>query len=113
LSLIGVNISALIAGAGVGGIAAALASKDMLANLFGSLSLIFGKFFEISDRIRIKTFEGTVEEISLGYTRLTAADGHTIFVPNKFLTAEPIENLTNGHKEADAKKPANKKSSKK
>lgn len=72
----------------------ALASKEVASNLFGSLSLIFGKFFKISDRIRIKGFEGTVEEITLSHTRLTDKGGHTVYVPNKYLTAEPIENLS-------------------
>ncbi len=94
LSTLGVNVSALLTGAGIGGLAFALASKEIASNLFGSLSLIFGKFFKISDRIRIKGFEGTVEEITLSHTRLTDKSGHTVFVPNKFLTAEPIENLS-------------------
>lgn len=72
----------------------ALASKELASNLFGSLSLIFGHFFKIHDRIRIKGFEGTVEEITLSYTRITDKNGHTVFMPNKYLTAEPIENLS-------------------
>lgn len=94
LSLIGVNVSALLTGAGIGGLVFALASKELASNLFGSLSLIFGHFFKIHDRIRIKGFEGTVEEITLSYTRITDKNGHTVFMPNKYLTAEPIENLT-------------------
>lgn len=72
----------------------AIASKEIVSNLFGSLSLIFGHFFKIHDRIKIKGFEGTVEEITLSYTRLTDKNGHTVFMPNKYLTAEPIENLS-------------------
>lgn len=94
LSLAGVNVSALLTGAGIGGLVFALASKELASNLFGSLSLIFGNFFKIHDRIRIKGYEGTVEEITLSYTRLTDKNGQTVFMPNKYLTAEPVENLT-------------------
>lgn len=78
----------------MGGLVLAFASKELASNLFGSLSLIFGNFFKIHDRIRIKGFEGTVEEITLSYTRLTDKNGQTVFMPNKYLTAEPVENLT-------------------
>lgn len=94
LSLAGINVSALLTGAGIGGLVFALASKELASNLFGSLSLIFGHFFKIQDRIRIKGFEGTVEEITLSYTRLTDKNGQTVFMPNKYLTAEPLENLS-------------------
>lgn len=90
----GINVNALITGAGIGGLVFALASKEFASNLFGSLSLIFGNFFKIQDRIRIKGFEGIVEEITLSYTRITDKNGHVVFMPNKFLIAEPVENLS-------------------
>ncbi len=102
LSIFGVNVSTLLTGAGIGGLVFALASKEFASNLFGSLSLIFGNFFKIHDRIRVKGFEGTVEEITLSYTRLTDKNGHSVFMPNKYLNAEPVENLSqNQFKTAD------------
>lgn len=81
-------------GAGVGGVLFALASKDFISNLFGSLSLIFSKNFKIGDIIRVKGFEGTVEEISLSHTRLMDKKGTVIFMPNKLIISETVENLS-------------------
>lgn len=57
LGILGVNINALITGAGLGGILFALASKDFISNLFGSLSLIFSHNFKIGDTIKVKGYE--------------------------------------------------------
>lgn len=57
LGALGINIAALITGAGIGGVMFALASKEFIANLFGSLSLIFSKNFKIRDTIRVKGYE--------------------------------------------------------
>ncbi|MDD5197610.1 MAG: mechanosensitive ion channel [Candidatus Gracilibacteria bacterium] len=94
LGAIGVNLGALITGAGIGGVLFALASKEFISNLFGSLSLIFSKNFKIGDTIKVKTFEGTVEEISLSYTRLVDRKGTVIFMPNKLIVSETVENLS-------------------
>ncbi|HBB27487.1 TPA: hypothetical protein DCZ36_03260 [Candidatus Gracilibacteria bacterium] len=94
LGTLGVNIGALITGAGVGGVLFALASKEFISNLFGSLSLIFSKNFKIGDTIKVKTFTGTVEEISLSYTRLVDRKGTVIFMPNKLVISETVENLS-------------------
>jgi MscS family membrane protein len=72
----------------------ALASKDFISNLFGSLSLIFSKNFKIGDTIRVKGFEGTVEEISLSHTRIIDKKGTVIFMPNKLIISETVENLS-------------------
>jgi len=57
LGALGVNLSALITGAGIGGVMFALASKEFIANLFGSLSLIFSHNFKIGDTIKVKGYE--------------------------------------------------------
>jgi len=57
LGTIGVNIGALITGAGIGGVLFALASKEFISNLFGSLSLIFSHNFKIGDTIKVKGYE--------------------------------------------------------
>ena len=59
LGALGINIAALVTGAGIGGVMFALASKEFIANLFGSLSLIFSKNFKIGDTIKVKGYEGS------------------------------------------------------
>ncbi len=94
LTLLKVNVSALIAGAGVSGIAIAFAGKDYAANLIGSINLIFSKSFKIGDLIKVKGYEGTVEEVTLTLTRLIDKNGSVIFMPNKLIVSETIENLS-------------------
>ncbi|MDD2565801.1 MAG: mechanosensitive ion channel [Candidatus Gracilibacteria bacterium] len=96
INLLGFNITTILTGAGIGGIVLALAGKEVASNLFGSLSLIFSKKFKPGDIIRIKGLEGTVEEITLTYTRLTDTKGVIVYVPNKNITTENIENLSQG-----------------
>lgn len=94
LGALGINIAALITGAGIGGVLFALASKEFISNLFGSLSLIFSKNFKIGDTIKVKGYEGIVDEISLSYTRLVDKKGTVIFMPNKLIISETVENLS-------------------
>ncbi len=94
LGALGINIAALVTGAGIGGVMFALASKEFIANLFGSLSLIFSKNFKIGDTIKVKGYEGVVDEISLSYTRLIDKRGTVIFMPNKLIISETVENLS-------------------
>lgn len=94
LTLLKINVSALLTGAGVSGIMLAFAGKDYAANLIGSLNLIFSHSFKIGDVIRVKGYEGTVEEITLTLTRLTDKVGATVFMPNKLIVSETIENLS-------------------
>lgn len=94
LTLLKINVSALLTGAGVSGIAIAFAGKDYAANLIGSVSLIFSKSFKIGDTIRVKGYEGAVEEVTLTLTRLIDKNGAVIFMPNKLIVSETIENLS-------------------
>ncbi len=94
LGVLGINVAALITGAGIGGVFFALASKEFIANLFGSLSLIFSRNFKIGDTIKVKGYEGVVDEISLSYTRLIDKKGTVIFMPNKLIVSETVENMS-------------------
>ncbi len=89
-----VNTGGLIAWAGIGWAIFALASKDILANLLGSLSIIMSKTFEIGDTIRIKMLEWIVEEINMNYTKIMSSEGKVVYIPNRSLSTEQIENLT-------------------
>ena len=88
----GYEISALIAGLGLGGLAVALAAKDALANIFGGIVIITDKPFTIGDWIETPSVEGTVEDITFRSTRVRGFAHSLITVPNAKLTDEPITN---------------------
>lgn len=90
----GYNVAGLIAGLGIGGVAVALAAKDTLANLFGSLSLLMDRPFAVGDFVRFDTYEGTVERIGLRSTRLRTPEGLVVAVPNERIAAAPVVNVS-------------------
>ncbi|MGI5921793.1 MAG: mechanosensitive ion channel family protein [Syntrophomonadaceae bacterium] len=86
------NISGLIAGLGLGGLAFALAAKDTLANLFGGMVIIMDKPFTLGDWISTSRIEGTVENISFRSTRIKTFAQAVVTVPNSTLVNEAITN---------------------
>lgn len=90
----GYNVAGLIAGLGIGGVAVALAAKDTLANLFGSLSLLMDRPFAVGDYVRFDVYEGTVERIGLRSTRLRTPDGLVVAVPNERIASAPVTNVS-------------------
>jgi len=88
------DIGALIAGLGIGGLAFALAAKDMLANLFGSVTIFADRPFHMGDRVKVGGYEGTVEEVGFRSTRIRTLTGHLVTLPNAMLANEPVENVT-------------------
>lgn len=90
----GYDVGALIAGLGLGGLAFAMAAKDSIANLFGGFTIFTDKPFTIRDRIIVKGYDGTVEEIGIRSTRLKTLAGRIITIPNAVFANEPIENIT-------------------
>lgn len=94
LEEIGVNTSGLLAWAGIWWVIFALASKDIIANLLWSLSIIMSKTFEIGETIKVKNLEWIVEEINLNYTKIMSTEGKVVFMPNRVLNTEQIENLS-------------------
>jgi MscS family membrane protein len=94
LQVLGYNISALLAGLGLGGAALALASKDTLSNFFGSLMVFLDKPFRINDRIRIGDYDGVITEIGLRTSRLRTLENRVVVIPNSLFTATPIENVS-------------------
>lgn len=93
LSNLGVQISAVIAGLGVGGIAAALAVQGILSDLFAGLSMYFDRPFDIGDAISIDQISGTVRQIGLRTTRIAATSGEEIVFPNGDLVKARIRNF--------------------
>lgn len=87
------QIGPLLAGVGLGGLAFALAARDMLANLFGSITIFADKPFRIGDRIKIRDYDGMIEEVGFRSTRLRTLTGHLVTLPNAVVAGEPIENI--------------------
>ncbi len=93
LSNLGVQVSAVLAGLGVGGIAAALAVQGILADLFSGLSMYFDRPFDIGDAVQIDQISGTVRHIGLRTTRVAAVSGEEIVFPNGDLVKARIRNF--------------------
>jgi small-conductance mechanosensitive channel len=94
LSNLGVNITSLVAGLGIGGIAVAMALNNILKDLFDSFAIYFDKPFLVGDFIAAGSdIKGTVEKIGLKTTRLKAPQGEEIVVANSKLTAAKIQNF--------------------
>jgi small-conductance mechanosensitive channel len=93
LDNLGVDINALIASLGVGGIAIALASQNILADLFASLSIMFDKPFVVGDFIVLADLAGTVENIGLKTTRVRSLSGEQLVISNQDLLSSRIKNF--------------------
>ena len=92
LNNLGVNVTALLAGFGVGGVAFALAVQTTLADFLASLSILFDKPFVLGDYIAIDAFAGTVEHIGLKTTRLHSPTGEQIIIANSDLVKSRVRN---------------------
>ena len=92
LYLAGADLTAILSGLGIGGLAVALASKDSLANFFGTLSILFSDVFSQGDWIVVNDLEGTVVEIGLRVTTLRTFDNAIIAIPNSILTNKEVKN---------------------
>ncbi|MFH1770487.1 MAG: mechanosensitive ion channel family protein [archaeon] len=90
----GYDITSLIAGLGIGGLAFALAAKDMLANLFGGVAIMTDKPFKLGDRIKVEGHDGWVREIGLRSTRVETLDGFQMVVPNSIISNSILENVS-------------------
>lgn len=88
------DVTALLAGVSIGGLAIALAAQDTVKNFIGSISIFVDRPFMIGDMIQAGDIEGTVTEVGVRTTRLRALDGATITVPNGDLASRVITNLS-------------------
>ncbi|PIT97916.1 MAG: mechanosensitive ion channel protein MscS [Candidatus Andersenbacteria bacterium CG10_big_fil_rev_8_21_14_0_10_54_11] len=93
LSNFGIDVTSLIAGLGIGGIAIALAAQNILGDLFSSLSIYFDKPFVPGDFIIFGDYMGTVQEVGIKTTRLTSLSGEEIVVPNTEITSVNVRNF--------------------
>ena len=92
LQNMGYSVGSLLAGLGIGGVAVAMASKDTVANLFGSLVIFLDKPFHIGDWIEMDAIEGTVEVVGLRTTRIRTFANSLITLPNSLFTTKAINN---------------------
>ena len=92
LQKLGFDISALIASLGIGGLAVAFAAKDIIANFFASVMMLFDNSFSQGDWIVCGDIEGTVVEIGFRKTTVRSFDNALIFVPNSKLASDPVRN---------------------
>jgi len=90
---LGIPLSSLLAGAGVVGMALALSAQDVLKNVFGSIMLIMDKPFTVGERIKVKQYDGVVEEIGLRSTKIRLLNGHQASIPNEEMAKTDIENV--------------------
>ena len=96
LDNLGVNVTALVAGLGIGGIAIGLAAQGIFSDLFAALSILFDKPFRRGDTIRYDDSVGTVERIGLKSTRLRSLNGESLVMSNKNLLDKEIHNFAEG-----------------
>lgn len=93
LSNLDVNVGALIAGLGIGGIAVALAAQDSLRNLFGGIMILADRPFQVGDWIIIGDVEGTVEKVGFRSMRIRKFGSSLVTIPNARVTDTNIDNM--------------------
>ncbi|MBU1216896.1 mechanosensitive ion channel family protein [bacterium] len=94
LHFAGVNLTAILSGLGIGGLAVALAAKDSLANFFGTLSILLSDVFSQGDWIVVGNQEGVVVEIGLRVTTIRTFDNALVAIPNAILANQDVKNWT-------------------
>lgn len=94
LSNLGYNITAILTGVGIGGLAFALAAQDILKNFFAGIALVFDKTFNKGERIVFQGNSGRIEELNLRSTKVRTYDGTLLTIPNAKLADNIVENVT-------------------
>ena len=93
LQNVGADVTGLVAGLGLGGLAFALAAKDTVSNLFGSITVLVDRPFQVGDWVKVGDVEGTVEEMGFRSTRIRTFYNSLITLPNSNLIAAAVDNL--------------------
>ena len=96
LDNLGVNVTALVAGLGIGGIAIGLAAQGIFSDLFAALAIVFDRPFRRGDTVTYGTTTGTVERIGLKTTRLRGRTGEQVIMANPKLLEQEVRNLGDG-----------------
>lgn len=90
----GYDVSAILAGLGIGGLALALAAQDSVGNLIGGFTIFADKPFTINDRIQVNGYDGFVTEIGIRSTRIKTLEGRIVTIPNSDISNNSIENVS-------------------
>jgi MscS family membrane protein len=90
----GINVSAMLAGLGIGGIALALAAQKTLEDLFGGITIITREAIRVGDFCQLADQIGTIEDIGLGSTRVRTLDRTTVSIPNSKVSQMNLENFS-------------------
>jgi len=90
----GYDITTVLAGLGVGGLALALAAQDSAKNIFGVFTIFTDTPFKVGERVKIGGYDGTITEIGLRSTKLKTLEGRTVFVPNADFSDKAVENVS-------------------
>lgn len=106
LTVIGIDATTLLAGLGVLGVIVGLALQDTLSNLASGLFILMYRPFDVDDIVRVGGVEGTVRAMGLASTTIVTFDGRRLFVPNRKVWGEVIENAsTQGTRRIDVEVP--------
>lgn len=92
--ILGVNITGLMAGIGIGGLAIALAAQQSLENLLGSFTIFLDKPFVVGDFIQVGDVQGVVEKVGFRSTRIRTIEKSFVTLPNKMIVDSTLDNLT-------------------
>ena len=93
LDNLGFEITALVAGLGIGGIAVGLAAQSTLGDLFASLAIVVDRPFSIGDSVAVRDMSGSVERIGVKTTHLRSASGEQLVFSNSDILSSPIPQL--------------------
>lgn len=87
------DISTLLAGLGIGGLAFALAAQDMLKNIFGFAMIVLDRPFVVGERVQLEGHDGTIESVGFRSTRLRRLDGDLVTIPNAKVAELVVHNI--------------------
>ncbi|MBT8220489.1 MAG: mechanosensitive ion channel family protein [Bacteroidia bacterium] len=93
MEFLDVNVTALLAGISIGGLALALAAQDTVKNFFGSIMIFVDRPFQIGDWIHFDDIDGTVEEVGVRSTRIRTFANSVVYVPNGMLANKVVNNM--------------------
>jgi MscS family membrane protein len=94
LGNVGINIGALVAGLGIGGIAFALAAQDTIKNIFAGVIIFIDRPFKLGERIKIENIDGFVEDIGLRSVRIRTLDKRLLTISSSRVIDSVVENVT-------------------
>lgn len=90
----GVNVSAILAGLGLGGVALAFAAQDTVANFFGTVTILLDSPFRVGDHVKIQDVEGVIQEVGFRSTRIRSLTNSLVTLPNSTVAKEKVDNIT-------------------